>query len=132
MCSIASGEPGIQREWWYHSASSTWFIAERDTASDEIVRTYLWGEEDTSVKRRLSAQPGEWIDRTYSRIEFRFEGEVFSGFAGDVIASALLGQWRPDDGEELQVPPAARGVQLGRARRQCAVYRRRAHASARR
>ena len=40
------GEPSIQREWWYHSASSTWFIAERDTASDEIVRTYLWGEED--------------------------------------------------------------------------------------
>lgn len=43
-----SGEPGIQCEWWYHSASSTWFIAERDTASDEIVRTYLWGEEDTA------------------------------------------------------------------------------------
>ena len=42
------GEPSIQREWWYHSASSTWFIAERDTASDEIVRTYLWGEEDTA------------------------------------------------------------------------------------
>lgn len=40
------GEPGIQHEWWYHSASSTWFIAERDTARDEIVRTYLWGEED--------------------------------------------------------------------------------------
>lgn len=41
-----SGEPGIQREWWYHRASSTWFIAERDTARDQIVRTYLWGEED--------------------------------------------------------------------------------------
>ena len=41
-----AGEPGIQREWWYHRASSTWFIAERDTASDAIVRTYLWGEED--------------------------------------------------------------------------------------
>ena len=41
------------------------------------------------MKRRLSAQPGEWIDRTQP-IEFRFEGEKFSGFAGDVIASALL------------------------------------------
>ena len=41
------------------------------------------------MKRRLSAQPGEWIDRTQS-IEFRFEGEAFSGFAGDVITSALL------------------------------------------
>ena len=41
-----SGEPGIQRACWYHSASRTWFLAERDTASDEVVRTYLWGEED--------------------------------------------------------------------------------------
>jgi len=37
-----SGEPGIKCEWWYHIASSTWFVAERDTASDEFVRTYLW------------------------------------------------------------------------------------------
>jgi len=37
-----SGEPGIQREWWYHIASNTWFIAERDTISDEFIRTYLW------------------------------------------------------------------------------------------
>ncbi|MEW5979799.1 MAG: sarcosine oxidase subunit delta [Acidobacteriota bacterium] len=37
-----SGEPGIQREWWYHVASGTWFIAERDTLKDEIIRTYLY------------------------------------------------------------------------------------------
>jgi sarcosine oxidase subunit delta len=37
-----SGEPGVKREWWYHIASGTWFIAERDTTSDEFVRTYLW------------------------------------------------------------------------------------------
>ena len=41
------------------------------------------------MKCRLSSQPGEWIDRS-QEIEFRFEGESFSGFAGDVIASALL------------------------------------------
>ena len=41
------------------------------------------------MKRRLSARPGEWIDRTQP-IEFRFEGETFSGFAGDCVASALL------------------------------------------
>ena len=39
-----SGEPGIQREWWYHIASSTWFVAEHDTLSDEFIRTYLWEE----------------------------------------------------------------------------------------
>ena len=37
-----SGAPGVKREWWYHIASNTWFIAERDTVSDKIVRTYLW------------------------------------------------------------------------------------------
>ena len=37
-----SGEPGIKREWWYHLASGTWFIAERDNRSDEFIRTYLY------------------------------------------------------------------------------------------
>ena len=40
-----SGEPGIKREWWYHLASATWFIAERDIESDQIVRTYLYPSE---------------------------------------------------------------------------------------
>ena len=31
---------GVVREWWYHVASDYWFIAERDRASDEILRTY--------------------------------------------------------------------------------------------
>ena len=39
-----NGAPGIQQEWWHHIASSTWFIAERNTATDEVVRTYLWDE----------------------------------------------------------------------------------------
>ena len=37
-----NGAPSIQHEWWYHIASSTWFIAERNTATDEFIRTYLW------------------------------------------------------------------------------------------
>lgn len=31
---------GIVREWWLHAASSYWFIAERHTGTDEIVKTY--------------------------------------------------------------------------------------------
>ena len=31
---------GVVREWWYHVATAYWFIAERDRASDEILRTY--------------------------------------------------------------------------------------------
>lgn len=39
------GKTGIKREWWYHIASGVWFIAERDTAADRVVRTYLYGKE---------------------------------------------------------------------------------------
>lgn len=31
---------GVVREWWLHVPTAFWFIAERDTASDEILRTY--------------------------------------------------------------------------------------------
>ena len=31
---------GVVREWWLHVATAYWFIAERDTVSDRIVRTY--------------------------------------------------------------------------------------------
>ncbi len=32
--------PGVKREWWCHTPSGYWFVVERDTARDEIVRTY--------------------------------------------------------------------------------------------
>lgn len=38
-----AGQPGVRREWWYHVASGTWFVAERDTLRDEFLRTYLYG-----------------------------------------------------------------------------------------
>lgn len=31
---------GMVREWWCHNATSYWFIAERSTVTNEIVRTY--------------------------------------------------------------------------------------------
>lgn len=34
--------PGIKKEWWNHTASGVWFIAERDTEKDQIIRTYLY------------------------------------------------------------------------------------------
>ena len=39
-----SGAPGVKREWWYHIASGVWFIAERDTLRDKVIRTYLFEE----------------------------------------------------------------------------------------
>ena len=37
-----TGIAGLKREWWCHGPSGVWFIAERDTGSDAIVRTYLY------------------------------------------------------------------------------------------
>lgn len=37
---------------------------------------------------RLPPRDGEWIDRAQP-VEFRFEGKTYSGFAGDVLSSAL-------------------------------------------
>jgi sarcosine oxidase, subunit alpha len=40
------------------------------------------------VSTRLPPIPGEWIDRT-KPVTFQFEGQAVSGFAGDVVTSAL-------------------------------------------
>jgi len=37
-----SGVPGVKTEWWCHTPSGVWFIAERDTTTDTILRTYLY------------------------------------------------------------------------------------------
>jgi sarcosine oxidase subunit delta len=37
-----NGAPGLKKEWWCHVPSGVWFIAERDTATDVIHRTYLY------------------------------------------------------------------------------------------
>jgi sarcosine oxidase, subunit delta len=38
-----NGAPGLKKEWWYHVPSGTWFIAERDTSTDRVLDTYLYG-----------------------------------------------------------------------------------------
>ncbi len=35
---------GVVREWWCHVPTAYWFIAERDTVKDELIRTYDAGE----------------------------------------------------------------------------------------
>lgn len=35
-----ANEAGVVLEWWCHTASAYWFVAERDTLSDEILRTF--------------------------------------------------------------------------------------------
>ncbi len=40
-------------EWWCHSASSFWFLAERDTISDTVIRTFTLDE----ARRREAFSP---------------------------------------------------------------------------
>ena len=35
----------VVKEWWLHTPSSYWFIAERDTVTDVILRTWDAGED---------------------------------------------------------------------------------------
>lgn len=37
---LENNAASIVREWWFHAPTAFWFIAERDTVRDEIVRTY--------------------------------------------------------------------------------------------
>ena len=37
---MEDNKAGVVREWWYHVATAYWFIAERNTVTEEIVRTY--------------------------------------------------------------------------------------------
>ena len=41
---LREGQPGLRVEWWYHLPSGTWFLAERDSATDRVKRTYLYGQ----------------------------------------------------------------------------------------
>ena len=41
---IENNTRGLVREWWYHVPTSYWFIAERDTSTDQIVKTYPTSE----------------------------------------------------------------------------------------
>jgi len=41
---MENNKAGVVREWWCHTPTSFWFIAERDTVTDEILRTYPAGD----------------------------------------------------------------------------------------
>ncbi len=37
---MSNNTAGVIREWWCHTATTFWFIAERNTVTDEILNTY--------------------------------------------------------------------------------------------
>lgn len=36
-----ANRPAVTREWWCHTPTNTWFMAERDRARDLVLATYL-------------------------------------------------------------------------------------------
>ena len=44
-----NGTGGVKREWWCHTASGVWFVAERDTLTDVVIRTYLFGQGGAAI-----------------------------------------------------------------------------------
>ncbi len=51
---LRENKVGVQKEWWYHRAGcGTWFLAERHTKSNEVVKTYMW--EPANVNKEESA-----------------------------------------------------------------------------
>ncbi|WP_409281815.1 sarcosine oxidase subunit delta [Pseudomonas defluvii] len=50
---------GVVREWWMHSPSSYWFLAERHTVTDKIIRTFDPRELFSTRVEFTAAQPQE-------------------------------------------------------------------------
>ncbi len=43
---LANNTTGVVREWWCHTPTNFWFLAERDTVTDRIIATYTVPAED--------------------------------------------------------------------------------------
>ena len=80
---------GVQREWWQHrSGCGEWFLAERDTRTNEVLEVVAADAEEASV--RLDA-PRRRADRPLEGdLTFAFAGWKVTGFEGDTIASAAF------------------------------------------
>lgn len=45
---LQDNESGIQTEWWFHRAGcELWFLAERDTRTNRVLRTYRYQQDET-------------------------------------------------------------------------------------
>ena len=52
---LHTNQPTVVREWWLHVPTAYWFIAERHTLTDEILRTYP-ASEVFKTRREYSAK----------------------------------------------------------------------------
>jgi sarcosine oxidase subunit delta len=50
-------EAGVQREWWFCRACEDWFLAERHTVTNEVLRTWLPEAPAPDPDAALPAEP---------------------------------------------------------------------------
>ena len=139
-----SGVPGVKREWWCHTPSGYWFIAERDTASDEVLASYRRAE--LPGRRAHDVPPaapcaGEWIDRARA-LAFELRRPGIEGFAGDTLQLGAGRGGRDDHSARSFKYHRPRGIfslanhdannlfQIGRRAQPCAATSRRWRAMA--
>lgn len=49
---------GVETEWWYHRAGcGLWFLAERDTLTNRVVRTYRWQPQTAPAENPAADSP---------------------------------------------------------------------------
>ena len=85
---------GVQREWWYHRVGcGLWFLAERDTRTNEVLARRDPGNPAASRNEARAAARASVIDRA-ATVTFTFDGKPVTGFAGDTIGSALYAAGR--------------------------------------
>ena len=53
---LSNNTAGVVREWWCHGATNFWFIAERNTVTDEILKTYPASELFTERREFLGKE----------------------------------------------------------------------------
>ena len=57
---LHDNEAGVVQEWWCHVPTAFWFIAERSTVTDEIIRTFP--SADLFPERKDYSKPEELED----------------------------------------------------------------------
>ena len=95
-------------EWWLHAPTNTWFIARRNTVTDNILETmtvdaYFARQPNDGAgaqhERRRGCGPSRGrrlrtADRSQAAAVVQLRWPLHSGFEGDVIASALYAEGR--------------------------------------
>ena len=107
---------GVQREWWFHrSGCRAWFIAERDTRTNEVLLTALPdGPERRWPPHEPAAEPARRADRPRQGDPLHVRRQGGRGVRGRHGRLGALRRRPAHVLAQLQVPPPARAVVLRR------------------